>query len=230
MVGSFDGRKFTAETGKLKGNYGRGFYAAQTFSDIPQSDGRRIQIGWFQTPTPAMPFNQSMTVPLNLQLAQTSDGPRLTCNPVKELSTLRAGSHRFGRISLEPGGRDPLEGVKAELIELRTEFEQGTASDVVIRVRGAQLVYNFAKQELSVNDLRAPAPLKQGKQRLIIYCDRMGMEVFASDGLTYIPTPFIPDPNELSVALLAKGGTARVNSLQLYNLKSAWNTKSTIAK
>jgi fructan beta-fructosidase len=228
MVGSFDGRKFTPETGKLKGNYGRGFYAAQTFSDIPQSDGRRIQIGWFQTPTPAMPFNQSMTLPLNLQLTQTPTGPRLTWSPVKELSALRAGSHRFGHVSLQPGGRDPLEGIEAELVELRTEFEPGTATDVVIRVRGALLGYNFAKQELSVNDLRAPAPLKQGKQRLIVYCDRMGMEVFASDGLTYIPTPFIPEQNDLSLGIQAKGGVARVNSLQVYTLKSAWNTKATL--
>jgi sucrose-6-phosphate hydrolase SacC (GH32 family) len=87
------------------------------------------------------------------------------------------------------------------------------------------LVYNFARQELAVNDLRAPAPLRQGKQRLIIFCDRMGMEVFASDGLIYIPTPFIPDANNRSVGIEARSGTARIDSLQVYKLKSAWNSK-----
>jgi sucrose-6-phosphate hydrolase SacC (GH32 family) len=48
MVGTFDGATFTPETPKLKGHRGRGFYAAQTFSDIPAADGRRIQIGWLQ--------------------------------------------------------------------------------------------------------------------------------------------------------------------------------------
>ena len=47
-VGSFDGRQFTAERAKLPGQRGDGFYAAQTFSDIPAVDGRRIQTGWLR--------------------------------------------------------------------------------------------------------------------------------------------------------------------------------------
>ena len=42
MLGHFDGNKFTPETSKLLGHRGRGFYAAQTYSDIP--DGRRIYV------------------------------------------------------------------------------------------------------------------------------------------------------------------------------------------
>lgn len=222
MVGTFEGTNFVPETAKLKGHRGRGFYAAQTFSDIPAIDGRRIQIGWFQTPTPGMPFNQSMTVPLNLQLTRTSEGPRLTWTPVKELSMLRAGAHRFGRILLRPEGPDPLQGVKAELVELRTEFEPNTAREVTLNIRGAVLVYDCLKQELSVNGLRALAPLREGRQRLIVDRDRMGLEVFASDGLTYMPMPFLPKPGDLSVGIHAQGGVATVHSLQVYNLKSAW--------
>jgi len=51
MIGSFDGTTFTPETKLLPGHggIGKNFYAAQTFSDIPEKDGRRIQIGWWQT-------------------------------------------------------------------------------------------------------------------------------------------------------------------------------------
>jgi len=48
-VGGFDGVRFAAEQQRLAGQRGRGFYAAQSFSDVP--DGRRILIGWWQTET-----------------------------------------------------------------------------------------------------------------------------------------------------------------------------------
>ena len=138
-------RRFTPETPKLPGHRGRGFYAAQTFSDIPAKDGRRIQIGWFQTETPGMPFNQSMTIPLELKLTATAEGPRLTWTPVKELASLRAKSHRFDPATLQPGSANPLAGVKAELVELRAEFEPGEAGEVAFTVRGATIVYDAKK-------------------------------------------------------------------------------------
>ena len=208
LIGSFDGTKFTPETPKLPGPTGAGCYAAQTFSDIPQQDGRRIEIGWLRTNTPGMPFNQSMSIPRELKLIATPAGPRQTRTPVKELAVLRAKSHRTTALPLQPGDGNPLATVKAELIELRAEFEPGDASEVVFTVRGARMVYDVKHQELNVNGLRAPAPLRDGKQRLIIYCDRTGLEVFASDGLTYVPVSFHPHADDLGVGVQANGGSA----------------------
>ena len=95
MVGQFDGTTFHPETPKLPGHRGRGFYAAQTFSQDPR--GRVVQIGWLQTNTPGMPFNQGMSLPLELSLHTTPDGPRLAWQPVEELKALR--SRRLARLS-----------------------------------------------------------------------------------------------------------------------------------
>jgi fructan beta-fructosidase len=222
MVGSFDGTTFRPETPKLSGHLGRGFYAAQTFSDVPANDGRRIQIGWFQTETRGMPFNQAMTIPLELSLSGTPEGPRLTWTPVKELASLRATSHPLPPTVIQPDTGNPLAGLTAELVELRAEFEPGQGSELVFQVRGATILYDAAKQELVVNNRRAPAPLRAGKQRLTIFCDRTALEVFASDGLTYMPMPFAPQAENLSLGLRCKTGSARVTSLQVYELKSAW--------
>jgi fructan beta-fructosidase len=221
-IGRFDGTRFTPEQRNLPGHRGRGFYAPQTFSDIPQNDGRRIQIGWFQTETRGMPFNQSMTVPLELKLVTTADGPRVTFTPVRELETLRAASHRCDAMTLQPGDANPLAAVSAELVELRAEFEPRDASEVVFIVRGATIAFDPKKQELAVNGHRAPAPLRDGKQRLTVFCDRAGLEVFASDGLTYVPIPFIPKSDERSLIIESKGGPAKVTSLEVHELRSAW--------
>ena len=222
-IGIFDGAKFTAETQKLPGNRGnKGFYAAQTFNDIPASDGRRIQIGWFKSATPGMPFNQSMTIPLEVKLTTTAEGPRQTWTPVKELESLRAKLHRVGSLTLQPGQANPLDKVRAELIELRAEFEPGATSVVHFNVRGVPVSYDAAKQELTVNGLRAPSPLRDGKQRLTIFCDRTGLEVFASDGLTYVPMPVIPDAHIIRIEVGVAGTPVKFNSLDIYELKSAW--------
>jgi sucrose-6-phosphate hydrolase SacC (GH32 family) len=222
-VGTFDGTNFTPETPKLPGHRGKGFYAAQTFSDIPARDGRRIQIGWFQTETKGMPFNQSMSLPLVLNLVSTSEGPRLSWTPVKELGSLRARTHDFGPRILEPDGANPLAAVKAELVELRAEFEPTEASEVAFAVRGATIVYDTKAEQLVVNGHRAPAPLRNGKQRLAIFCDRTGLEVFASDGLTYVPMPFQPKASDLALAVFATGGRVKFNALQVHELASAWD-------
>jgi fructan beta-fructosidase len=222
MVGHFDGTAFTPETPRLPGQRGIGFYAAQTFSDIPRSDGRRIQIGWLQAPTPGMPFNQSMSVPFELKLINTPDGPRITRQAVKELESLRLRSWNFAPANLTPESANPLAEVKAELVELRAEFEPNDTSEVVFNVRGSTIIYDTRKQELAVNDHRAPAPLRAGKQDLRVYCDRAALEVFASGGLTYVPMPFILKPDNLTVGVQVKGGGARFTTLEIHKLASAW--------
>jgi fructan beta-fructosidase len=223
MVGSFDGTTFTPETPKLPGQRGSGFYAAQTFSDIPPREGRRIQIGWLQIATPGMPFNQSMSIPMQLSLIGTPEGPRLTWSPVRELQSLRVRSWRSPERLLKPDSPNPVAEVKAELVEVYAAFDPCDASEVIFNVRGATIVYDPAKQELAVNGHRAPAPLRRGTlQNVRIYCDRTALEVFASGGLTYIPMPFTPKASDLTLGVSVKGGSARFTVLEVHELKSAW--------
>lgn len=222
-VGTFDGTRFMPEHSRLPGHLGRGFYAAQTFSDIPAADGRRIQIGWFQTETKGMPFNQSMTVPLELKLVSTAAGPRLTWAPVRELASLRARTHRVPSGAFTAESANPLAGVAAELVELRAEFEPAASGgEVAFIVRGARIAYDAARQELTVNDRQVPAPLRGGRQRLTVLVDRTGLEVFASDGLTYVPLPFQAKPDDRGVALKVTGGPVHFAELEVHELTSAW--------
>ncbi len=209
-IGTFDGTSFTPETSKLPDVRGRGFYAAQTYSDIP--DGRRIQIGWCQAPSPGMPFNQLQSLPCELTLRSTPEGARLRREPVRELESLRDG----------PNQADSPTDLRAELIELRAEVEPGDAETVEFNLRGAKIVYDAMQQEITVHGHRVLAPLTDGKQRLTVFVDRTMLEVFASDGLIYVPLPFIPTQEDQSVSVQVKGGKARLMSLQVYRLKSIW--------
>ncbi len=219
-VGVFDGTTFKAEHSRIRGNFGRGFYAPQTFCDAP--DGRRIQIGWFKTVTPGMPFNQSMSIPHELKLIATADGPRIIRAPVKEMELLRAKSHRLGAMILGPESANPLAGIKAELVELRAAFEPGDASTVAFTVRGAEIAYEAKSRELIVNRLRVSAPLHGGRQCLTIFCDRTGLEIFASDGLVYVTFPFQPNAGDLALEVKATSGRVKFTALDVHELKSIW--------
>ena len=46
------------QTAKLPGNSGSGFYAAQTYTEMPAGDARRVRIGGRKSPCPACPLTK----------------------------------------------------------------------------------------------------------------------------------------------------------------------------
>jgi hypothetical protein len=48
------------------------------------------------------------------------------------------------------------------------------------------------------------------------------MEAFVSDGLAYVPFPFIAKDGDQSVKISAKGGVAKIDSIVVNTLKSPW--------
>ena len=221
-IGSFDGTTFKPEAERLQEQHGRDFYAPQTFSNEP--NGRRIEIGWWRTRTDSgdMTFNQSMSIPMEHKLVQTQEGIRLTRMPIKELEGLRIKTYNKGKITLKENSTNPLKDINIELAELRFEIEPGKAKEVTLEVRGIPVRYDVTSGELIVDGVKAPAPLLNGKLSLIIYADRTGLEIFANNGLLFMPVNINLPENNRSLALSVKGGTVKVNNLNVYELKSIW--------
>jgi fructan beta-fructosidase len=171
QLGSFDGTTFKPEAPIVRSTQGNAFYAAQTFSDIPPADSRRLQIGWLRAPSPGMAFNQAMSLPLELGLRSTSDGVRLVRRPAKELDALRARSRNFGPITLSGNG-NLLVRFGQPQGELRADFEPGEKTEMTFTVRGFPIRYDAATQKLTAGGQSIAAPLIDGRQRLIVYVDR----------------------------------------------------------
>jgi fructan beta-fructosidase len=219
MVGTFDGETFTPETKMIKGNQGRGFYAAQTFSNAP--DGRVIQIGWLQAPSPGMSFNQAMSLPMDLGLKTTPDGPRLTRQPAKELESLRGKSKTFGPIDVKPGDQ-PIKDSGGELLEVRASIIPGEASRFTLTIRGVTLAYDTKSQELRIGDVKLNVPLRDGRLNLHLFADRTTFDFFASDGLVYVPFQVIPKPDATAVTFDVAADKVRLERLVVNELTSIW--------
>ncbi|MFO0878907.1 MAG: glycoside hydrolase family 32 protein [Gemmataceae bacterium] len=219
VVGSFDGKTFRPEGGKQRVWWGN-FYAAQTFSDAP--DGRRVQIGWGQGITfPGTPFNQQMTVPCELTLRPGPERPRLHVEPVREIAGLHGKKRQWKDQALEPG-KNLLAGVQGELFDLALDVAPDRAERIVLRVRGESVVYDARKETLVCKAGTIPLKLDAGRLRLRILVDRGSIELFGNDGAVAVSlgAPLWERPRTLE--LTAEGGNARVRSLDLIELRSAW--------
>ncbi|HUW18796.1 MAG TPA: glycoside hydrolase family 32 protein [Sedimentisphaerales bacterium] len=220
MVGTFDGRRFTPETDAIQSKVGY-FSAAQTWSDIPEADGRRIQIGWTKGDFPGMPFNQQFSIPCELSLRTFDEGIRLCRVPVREIEKLRVERYSIPPTKLELG-RGVLSGISGELLEVRSEIDLGDTEEVVFVLRGTPVVY-FAKEgALFCRDRKADVHPVNNRIRLHILVDRTCIEIFANEGRTSMFLSFPLDTNDTSVELFARWGRARVERLDIWKLKSIW--------
>ncbi|HEY2952624.1 MAG TPA: GH32 C-terminal domain-containing protein, partial [Verrucomicrobiae bacterium] len=217
-----DGTTFTKESGKHTGDWGKNFYAAQTYSDIPASDGRRILIGWMNGGKyPSMPFNQQMTFPAELTLHSAPDGIHLHKQPVREITRLYLRTHEWKDVTVKPGV-NPLTKISGDLFDVEAEIEPGEAKNLHFTVRGATITYFVADGKLSC--LGKSADLAPVNQRIKIrfLVDRASLELFANDGRVVFSSCFIPRPEEPTLAFFSVGGPAKLASLRVHELKSTW--------
>lgn len=223
MVGSFDGSAFRPETPKLQGHRGKGFYAAQTFTNDPK--GRVIQVGWMQAPSPGMAFNQAMSAPLELSLRQTADGPRLAWKLVDEWAGLRKSTATLGGQTLAAGQTRTHSIPGSGPVEARFELACRGKARAVFSIRGVPLAYDGGKGELDVAGHKVAVPAREGKVELVVVTDRTLVEVFADGGLVYAPRPFIAKAGAETVGVGAEGGQVEVKSMTIHSLGSIWPGK-----
>jgi len=58
--------------------------------------------------------------------------------------------------------------------------------------------------------------MRNGEQSLIVAADRNSLEVFASDGLTYVPMPVQPATNALNIQIRVSGDPVHFKKLDVH--------------
>jgi fructan beta-fructosidase len=253
FVGDFDGVRFTADPECLVPpgadgtvalerclwlDWGRDYYAAVSFSDVP--DGRRIMIGWmnnwdYANQLPTSPWRSGMSLAREVSLETVQGVPRLVQRPV-----LPTGPSRvlFSEVEVPGGGALPLPAGASQLIEveivpgpaavvgLRLLADDGGSEATVVRFHtaSAELVLDrresgdTAFHEKFASAETAPVPLEDGKLRLQIVVDKCSVEVFAQGGKVVLSDLVFPGPGSLAAGVYAEGGTALVRKLAVRDL------------
>jgi fructan beta-fructosidase len=241
IFGEFDGTTFQpldAQALPATTDYGRDFYAAVSWSDIPAEDGRRIWIGWannwvYANHTPTTPWQGAMSLPRQLRLQQRADGLRLIQQPVVELLLLRTD---LRQMTLQLTAAPQALTVRSAVFEMLVDLQLGQAQEVGIRVRvgegqattigyrrqGGVLfldrrqsgAVDFAPSFAGIDE--APLTPEADTIRLRIIVDRSVVEVFADDGAVVLTSLMFPDPASDGIELYALGGDDAVAEVQLY--------------
>lgn len=253
FVGSFDGTTFVNENEPsqvLWTDYGKDFYAAVSWSDIPSSDGRRLWLGWmsnwqYANDVPTTPWRSAMSIPRKLELKTTSEGVRVIQTPVTELESIRGVSHQWTNKTISPIGDNLLSGISGDAFEINAEFQvntsQATEFGFKVRKGGNQYTtigYDKTSSSLFVDRTRSgnvtfnpsfnngkhSAPLQpvNGKVKLRIFVDRSSIEVFGNDGQKVITDVILPDVTSKDLEVYALNGSVKLNNLTVHPINKVW--------
>jgi sucrose-6-phosphate hydrolase SacC (GH32 family) len=230
LIGNFDGEEFSPETAKMKSDFGKNYYATQTWSNIPDEDGRIIQIAWMRGGNfPDMPFNGQMTFPTELQLIKFNFGYKVTRKPISEIELLHGKSYDWKNETLIPGiNQNIVKKVKGDCLHIIGEFDLKTCNNFGFFIRhskktaGTELLYDVKRGTLSLLGTTAPLQPVDNKITLEILIDRASVEVFANGGQVAVSNNFTPEKGAEDLVLFSNGGEVIVEKLDIFRVESAW--------
>ncbi len=220
MLGDFDGERFTPRSGKHC--YARGtLYAAQTFSNIPVADGRRIQMAWSRIGHPGMNFNGMMLLPTELSLRTTKDGVRLVSVPVKEVESLCTPVGKWSDLSQGEANAVMEPFASADRLRIRATLKLSHATDGRITLAGQNLL-DYDLNGNTVNGwFYSPQDPTSTEISADIYIDRTSVEVFVDGGLHSFSMPrHLPAGKR--EGFLFHGNNVTVRSLEVFDVASVW--------
>ena len=226
-------------------------YAGVTFSNIPESDGRRILIGWmsnwqYAQVVPTEKWRSAMTFPRELKLISENNKYLLISSPVQEIQQLRERKEELKPAlisSILELGQNLSQPASPIEISLKLSFPANeTATDFGLELynsKGENLLigYDKSKGEFYVNRTNAgnsdfskdfsgihvaPFILNESSVDLHLIIDAASVELFAMSGKVVMTEIFFPTEEFSGIRLYSKNGKAQLDSGSIYKLNSIW--------
>lgn len=220
LIGDFDGKVFTPISGKHYYNKGTG-YAGQTFTNIPNYDGRRIQISWGRISAGDSPFNGIMLLPTELTLHATKDGVRMFSNPIKELEKLQNKFYTWENLSSQEASQQLQAFNEEPCLRIKVTLQLSHATSAGLNLNGQSLL-NYDMNWNLVNDVfYSPEDMTSMEITADIFIDKTSVEVFI-DGGAYSFSMEKKGEN-MNEGFNFWGNNILIKNLNVSTLQSIWN-------
>jgi beta-fructofuranosidase len=253
LTGTYSNHLFNQEGGGQI-DFGAAAYAQKTMLD---DKGRRIWWAWIREKRSATAQSDAgwagvMSLPKLLTLR--SDGA-LGVEPVPELGKLRGRRHKIPPQDIQANGALLLDGISGDCVEIEAEIELGDAQQCGLRVRASRdgveqtlIGYDQVSHTL-ISDTTASSrevQMQTGSSRFLgpgiergsldlgteplrlrVFIDASVIEVFANGRASISDRVYPSNPASLGIGLFSKGGTARLRSMNVWDLKPISNNRLT---
>lgn len=208
IVGRFENRRFVAETEAVEGpvhqlysaysTFARspGGYAAQTFTGLPE--GRVIQFSWIRTQVTQGPFSSCASVPHEMRLVSTEEGPRVFIWPAQEVERLYQESFAFQNRGLEEIERIPPQYF-GEAMDMTFRFSVKPDQPIAVSVRGVLLVYDPRLNRLILPSGAYEVGPVGDILELRVITDRCSVEIYVNGGQFQTSLATVLDPSMVEV-------------------------------
>ena len=221
-----------------------------TWSNIPDTDGRRIFLGWmsnweYATVVPTKVWRSAMTIPRELSLITENNQYLLTSKPVREIEKLRRNSAVDFTDPQNISGEKVIYSDSINLMQCELIFDfnlEGSKYDSVGIIlennykERLMIGYSADKKQFFVNrkdsgknDFSkkfgsiATAPYTAGRKlKIDLIIDASSVELFADDGRLVMTNLIFPSERFTTLKIFSKGGEVIVDRSEIYNLKSIW--------
>lgn len=239
FVGEFDGKTFVKSQEPRWLDYGTDFYAAVTFSNLPND--RHILLGWmsnwqYAVKVPTDVWRSAMTLPREMKLTSTNGSYVLNQSIVSELSSISKPFFEKSSIAYDFNLAYQVQKsqITFDLDETENQQFQLTFSNKI----GEEFVISFENNVLKTNRLKSgkidfsesfatkmqqlQLPNKINNMNLII--DASSVEILINDGMYSMTNLFFPT-EEYSNFNITKLKNTKITNLKINTLESVWNDK-----
>lgn len=255
FVGDFDGSTFKLDPAQPKPvashapyagavvDWGKDYYAAIQFNDLPASQPGPVMMGWlnnwaYANDLPTTSFKGAYSLPRQISLRRTAAGLVLVQQPIASLSSLHTGKTTPKNVRLTSQSQS-LEQSSTNTYELTLELVPGSAKVAGLKLAKSgdeETILQYADGKLQLDRRRsgqvgfnkkfasvetAPLTPQNGVIKLRIFVDKSVIEVYANDGERVITDLIFPTQSTGGIDLFAEGGSAEFRNVTLWPLKSA---------
>lgn len=230
-------------------DFGKDYYAAVSWSDVPDSDGRRLWLGWlnnwqYANEIPTQGWRGSMSIPREVKLKKISGEIKVIQMPVKELEKLRA-KKLLDKKNISLSDLNKIinkEDIASQTFELIIDVDLTNSKKcdlVLCKDENEETIISYSKEDNKLYFDRtnsgdnsfsgvfsgryyAPLKLEGNILKLHVFVDKSVVEVFANHGEVTFTNRIFPSEKSKGVEFSSDNEQMKINNIEIWQLKSIW--------